>query len=472
MLDVETESKQGRDVTKNGRKAMSKKRVLFTSILRYSAVLATAAVFAGSTGAAAADGPLKGETLRIIGLGDPVFQAMQNMHAELEKLGGGKVELEIKGFDVLHQQVLLNSQAEVSAYDLIPVDLPQFGEYKTLLMDLTPLIKEANYDSSDFQKAAWEGAQQDGMQLALPIQPQPEIFAYRKDIFDKHGVKPPETTEDMLAAAKALHNKEPGMAGMCWNGQRGTPLGQAFIQILGSHGQPPIAEPKKGDADFDISSLKPEHMHPQLDTPQAQAVANLLKELLPYSPPGVLNMAWGDSYHVMAQGGCAMGYVWSGYTGTWEADPKSPAKGKFVYLPHPHAPGVQARSPLGGWFLGIPKNIDPARLPMAWAALQWLTSPEMMTKYTENGDCVAPRNSVSNDPKVIERCPAVKAVNDYAQAGMLAAWQRPPIPQIQFIYDTLGAEMHEMLSGKKTPEEATKASQEIVDRQMQKDGVY
>jgi multiple sugar transport system substrate-binding protein len=425
-----------------------------------------------AAGAANADGVLNGETIRIIGLGDPVFQAMQNMHDELEKIGGGKVQLDVKGFDVLHQQVLLNSQAKVSSYDIIPIDLPQFGEYKSLLMDLTPLIKESKYDYSDYQKAAWEGAQQGGMQLGLPEQPQPEIFAYRTDVFAKHNMKPPQTTDEMLADAKALHNAEPGMAGMCWNGQRGTPLGQAFIQILGSYGQPPIAEPKKGDHDFDISDLKPENMHPQIDSPQGLAVAKLLLALLPYSPPGTLNAAWGDSYHVMAEGGCAMGYVWSGYTATWEADPKSPAKGKFAYESHPHGPGVAARSPLGGWFLGIPKNIDPARVKLAWAALQWLASPEMMVKYTEHGDCVAPRNSVSTNPDVVARCPAVKAVNDFANAGEIAAWQRPPIPQIQFIYDTLGSEMHEMLDGRKSPEDAVKDSQKIVDRQMRKDGVY
>ncbi|MFO1070862.1 MAG: extracellular solute-binding protein [Geminicoccaceae bacterium] len=420
-----------------------------------------------------AEGVLQGETLRVIGLGDPVFQAMQAMQGEIEQLGGGKFQLDIKGFDVLHQQVLLNSQAEVSAYDLIPVDLPQFGEYKSILMDLTPMIKESGYDFSDFQKAGWEGAQQAGMQLGFPVQPQPEIFAYRKDIFEKHGVKPPETVTEMLEAAKKLHNAEPDMAGMCWNGQRGTPLGQAFIQILGSFGQPPIDEPKKGEHDFDISDLKPENMHPLLDTPKALQVAQLMKDLVPYSPPGVLNMAWGDSYNTMAAGGCAMGYVWSGYTGTWENDPNSPARGKMAYIPHPRGPDVAVnRSPLGGWYLGIPKNIDPARLQLAWNALVWLSSAEMMEKYTQHGDCVAPRASVSNNPAVIERCPAVKAVNDFATAGQIVAWQRPPIPQIQLIYDTLGTEMHQMLTGKKTPEEAVKASQSIVDRQMRKDGVY
>ena len=111
-----------------------------------------------------------------------------------------RFQLDVKGFDVLHQQVLLNSQAKVSAYDLIPVDLPQFGEYRDILMDLTPLIKEINYDPSDFQKAAWEARSRVGCSWSCG--PASEIFAYRKDIFQKYGLKPPETTDEMLDAAK------------------------------------------------------------------------------------------------------------------------------------------------------------------------------------------------------------------------------------------------------------------------------
>ena len=42
-----------------------------------------------------------------------------------------------------------------------------------------------------------------------------------------------------------------------------------------------------------------------------------------------------------------------------ENDPDSKAKGKVGYLPHPHGPGAYNMSTLGGWYLSIPKNIDP-----------------------------------------------------------------------------------------------------------------
>src|SRR5258708_38908171 len=131
-----------------------------------------------------AAGVLDGQTIRILAIGDPVFQDMQKIHDDMEKMAGGKIELEVRPFDVLHQQVLLNAQNPTSSYDIIAIDLPQFGEYKSFLLDLDPLIKESGFDAADFQEAAWTGAQASGKQLGIPIQPHPEILAYRKDLFE------------------------------------------------------------------------------------------------------------------------------------------------------------------------------------------------------------------------------------------------------------------------------------------------
>jgi multiple sugar transport system substrate-binding protein len=79
---------------------------------------------------------------------------------------------------------------------------------------------------------------------------------------------------------------------------------------------------------------------------------------------------------------------------------------------------------------------------------------------------------VSQDPAVVARCPAVKAVDDFASAGEIASWQRPPVPELQQIVDVLGTQMHQMISDKKSPEEAVKESQKLIDRVMQKAGYY
>jgi len=65
-----------------------------------------------------------------------------------------------------------------------------------------------------------------------------------------------------------------------------------------------------------------------------------------------------------------------------------------------------------------------------------------------------------------------KAREDLASKGELADWQRPPVPELQQIVDVLGSVMHEMLAGKRTPEDAVKESQQEIDRIMRKAGYY
>ena len=98
-------------------------------------------------------GVLEGKKIRILGIGDPVFQVMQKILPELEKMAGGTIELDVRGFDPLRQQVLLNSKNKVSDYDLIAVDLPQFGEYTPFLTDMSAMVDGSSMDPSDFYSA-------------------------------------------------------------------------------------------------------------------------------------------------------------------------------------------------------------------------------------------------------------------------------------------------------------------------------
>ena len=229
---------------------------------------------------------LNGETIRLLVIGDPVFQVMQRIHGDMEEMAGGTIELEVRPFDVLRQQILLNAENDVSSYDLIAIDLPQFGEYMPFLRDLSGLAAESGLDMSDFHPAAAEGAVHGGRTLGIPIQPHPEIMAYRLDLFEAAGLEPPTTTADVLAAAEALHGSQEGLAGICWNAARGTALGQTFIQTLGSHGHPPIALTETSPLHFDLGNIGPENMHPMLDTEQAMQTAEYLNALMEYSPPG------------------------------------------------------------------------------------------------------------------------------------------------------------------------------------------
>ncbi|MDH3661343.1 MAG: extracellular solute-binding protein [Alphaproteobacteria bacterium] len=418
-----------------------------------------------------AEGVLDGETIRILAIGDPVFQVMQRIHGDLEEMAGGTIELDVRAFDVLRQQVLLNAQNDISSYDIIAVDLPQFGEYKGFLVDLSGYVEQSGMDWQDFHDAAWVGGNHDGKQLGIPIQPHPEIFAYRTDLFEEAGLEPPRTTEQVLEAAAKLHGSKDGLSGICWNGGRGTPLGQTVTMVMGSHGLPVIAMDAI-DGGFDLGNIKPENMRPQMESDTAKEMADYLMTLMEYSPPGILNMAWDERVRVFAQGGCAMTYIWSGRSAIYELDEAADARGNVAYLPHPAGPNGLNVSTLGGWFMSIPDNLPEERRDLAWSVIDWMTSPEMMVEYTKHGNCVAPRHSVSVNEEVVERCPVVPYVDAMATSGEIAGWQRPPVPEIQQIFDILGAEMHEAIAGATPPEDALASSQSQLDRIMRRAGYY
>ena len=411
-----------------------------------------------------------GKKIRILGIGDPVFQVMQKILPEMEKAAGGTIELDVRGFDPLRQQVLLNSKNKESDYDLIAVDLPQFGEYTPFLSDMSDYVDGSTMDPSDFYQVAWAGGIHDGGKiLGIPLQPHPEIFAYRKDIFAKYGLAAPKSTDDVINAAKIIHENEEGMAGICWNAGRGTPLGQAFIMTQGAFGQASIDLDRSGDG-FTFATIADSNMRPMVDTPSGRATAQYFLDLMKYSPDGILNMAWDERVRVFSQGGCGMTYIWSGRSAIYENDPDSKARGKVGYLPHPHGPGAYNMSTLGGWYLSIPKNIDPERADLAWSVIEWLTSKDMLQEYTKHGNCVSPRPDVSQEPSVQKQCPVIGWVDAMAQFDLLAGWQRPPVPEIQGIVDTMGVEMHDMISGGKSLDDAIKTSQKKLERMMKKAG--
>lgn len=429
---------------------------------------------AAGSGQVLAEGPLDGATVRILGIGEGTVTLMEKHHEEVEGMVGGTVDLEIQPFDTLRQKVLLNAQQDTSSYDIIFLDMPQTGEYVAAgaLLDLTDLVAASpEMNVADFYPAALEAGEVGGMQIGIPVMPQPELFFYRIDLFEAAGLSPPETTADVLAAAKKLHNPDGGVSGICNNFQRGTPLGQTFIQTLGAFGSPPIDLKASGDS-FTDKDIDPENMRPLIDSSQGRAVADYLVAQMDYAAPGILNMAWDERTRVFGQGGCAMMYGWSTET-PFEMDERSPARGNTGYVPHPRGPDAKIHvSTLGGWLLGIPKNIDPERIDLAWNMLKWMTSPETVKWYASYGDCSTTRVSVATDPGVRANCPVVSAANQMAERGQLHTWPRPPIIELQQVVDVLGAEMHKMVSGTASPEDAVNKSQSLLDRLMKKAGYY
>jgi multiple sugar transport system substrate-binding protein len=410
---------------------------------------------AGPAGAADTK-PFDGKTIRLLFVADPFAAAAQKIVAQLEEKSGAKIQLEVVPYDPVHQKILLNSQSKESAYDAVSVDIVWEGEFGSgnVLLPLDKYIADSKMDMTDFLPAALTEAQYQGKQLGLPLQPHPELMWYRKDIFDQKGLKPPETTDDVLALAKQLNDPANNFYGICFNGQRGQPLGQQMAHFYSAFGQ----------------KLFDDKWHPTLDTPDGLRAANYTMELMKYAPPDILNMAWDERARQFSQGGCAMIYEWGARSFLAEDPDKSKVSGKVGYIAAPHAPDKPAVTPNGEWSISIPSNVkDP---DTAWKFVQWLTAPEQLKMLALAGNSGMPRYSIIRDPELIKKYPVFPAVDALATKGELNDYMRPAIPEWSYLADTLGTTFNQMMAGSLTPAQATKQAQDIMDKKMKEDGYY
>ena len=416
--------------------------------------------------------PINGD-LRLLEHADPTFMAMHALKKQFESIFGVNIKSRALSIDRLRDEILENAKLQKSRYDIVACDTPWFGEMAEAghFLPIQDFMSESGFDTSDFHPEAIASARYQGLQYGLPVQTTPELLVYRRDVFAAHGLRPPRTIADTLHAAKTLHDPFGGMAGIAWNAARGTPMGHSFLFVIASFGQP-VLNLAKTALGFDGENVHGENYRPMFDTPEARDAAEYLRELVQYSPRGILNMSWFERARSYALGDSAMAYCATLLAPLFELDKSSPAWSNTEYLPLPFGPKGRPIAPLGGYALAIPSNIAPERIDPIWTALQSLTSAHTVKLYIENGSLVSPRFSVSLDPEVQQISPLISIVDEMARRGILQMWPRPPVPGISDIIAIVGEEMHDALRGDKSVSDALANSQNRADALMRLRGNY
>lgn len=411
---------------------------------------------------------------RILCSMDPTFMSLKNFSTNLGEFCGTNIEIINLSLDELHREILANAKSgRASKYDLVAVDLPWIGQLADngIIEPLDKILADAAYNPSDFHTTAFRGSAWQGKQYGLPIQPTVELLFCREDLFQEAGVNIPESTDEILNAARQLHRSRQQMAGIVMNYGRGTPTAHSFIQTLADFGQPVINLRQLGE-EFDAAEISGEQLRPMLDGPAAKQAAEFLLELLKFSHQDSLVCNWDRRIAIYSQGKAAMTYGWSVRAAVFELDEKSPACKRTRFVPHPPAPGGRVVSPLGGFSLAMPTGLTDERKAGSWKVMEYLTRPELLKWYVLNGNLTSPRYSTSADPEVQAASSLIGTVDRMARRGEIQTWPRPPIPEFSELLTVLGDEIHFMLQGQQTVEKALSASQNRIDAIMRESGYY
>ena len=418
-------------------------------------------------------GPGFDRRVRILCSEDPTFRTLGRHSSILNELCGTNVEVTNLSLDDLLAEIMVNARRKRSRYDIVAVDLPWIGQLaeQKIVQPLDDIIARTRYNSSDFHNAAWLGSSWRGQQYGLPIQPTVEVLLCREDMFSRAGLGIPETTDDVLFAARVLHGSAADLSGIVMNFGRGTPLAHTFIQTLADFGQPVINLRPIGD-EFDVGELEGRNFRPMLDTEAARQTCNFLLELLRYAHPDSLKCDWDRRIRLFSEGRAAMSYGWSIRAATFERNRASPACGNVAFVTHPSAPGKRRVSPIGGFSLAIPSRLRERRLQNAWKVMEYLTRPELMKWYVQNGNLTSPRFSTSADPEVQASSKLIGKIDRMERRGEVQLWPRPPVPEFSFMLGIIGSVMHDMLRGRLSIAEALETAQAQIDKVMREHGRY
>lgn len=219
------------------------------------------------------------------------------------------------------------------------------------------------------------------------------VYFYRKDLFDAAGIEVPTTWDEVMAAAQAL--KTDDVAGISFIGANDFSLATVdwYTRFITMGGQLMTGSPATKD------------FKPNLTSPEAVAALQMLIDSLPYAPENVTSYGFQENVDGFSAGKIAQMIFWSTIAGpVFNPETSLVADVTGVTLV-PANEGFDHKAILGGWGVGIPANVDPAKKDAAWHALTWITSKATNDYFTKAYQIDASRDSTYVDPELVAQLP-------------------------------------------------------------------
>ena len=390
-----------------------------------------------------------GKTVTINIPAHPHYDAMHKLLPEFTKETGIKVEVDKLAIGRLKEKQLLEMAKPSGDYDLACYIVMWKGEYvsKNLIQPLEPFFANAAlsdpaYDMKDIVPIYLENlglvggpkgylAGPGAKLYGLPYGAETSVLAYRRDIFAKHDLKPPETYDDFRKLLRTIKDKE-GIGALTSRGQAGHQVVHAWLLHLNPMGGSVFDD--KWQARFNdkigVEALK------------------FLQEVVATGPAGIAGYGQGEANTAFLQGQAAMYLDSTSLAGIVNDPSRSKVVGNVSWALHPR--GTRRASQSGGLGLTIPKNAKNAEA--GFLLMQWLTSKSQDKAVTLAGGAPM-RNSTLRDADAVRKYPEfitfVEALK-YSNPD----W-RPIIPVWDKInVQALGVGLSEALIGKKSAEQA------------------
>jgi multiple sugar transport system substrate-binding protein len=403
--------------------------------------IAAAISFAMLSAARAADKPYDGVTLTLASQNDQFATILADLAPKFKDETGVTVKVDILSYPELLSKITADFVGHTKGYDLATMDIVWAGQFAEAgyTVELSDWIKRdaTEIKPDDIYPILMSAlGNYKGKQIAFPFAGYANVLAYRTDLYQAAGLKPPETMEEMVANAYKL-TAPPDHYGFVANGQKGPAVAQDWMQynsemggsILGSDGKPAL------NSEANIKCL------------------TVYKALFDKTaPPGAADYDWGGREESFRQGLAAQMQTWSvGAPGYFNPD-MSKVVGKVAITVAPPGKGLPKKYGVGGWGMSINADVDEKHKEAAWLFIKWLTSPAVHKDFNLRGAGSYLRVSETHDPELLAKYPFLPVIDEVFKNG--DGEYRPRIPQYPEIQDLLGGAVNAVLIGHVDPKKA------------------
>ncbi|MBL8382782.1 MAG: sugar ABC transporter substrate-binding protein [Burkholderiales bacterium] len=401
--------------------------------------------------------PYAGTSLNVLTVVAPQFSAHEAKLAEFENLTGIKVKYQYVPFASTREKLTAELVAKTDQYDVLsvmdvwgPALYDMFEPLNARLAEKR-IDMEARYPHAHL-RAARDGNGNGRNILGFPIRGHVQLMFYRKDVFARLGLKPPQTWDEMVEVGRQVQART-DMAGVAmYYGKTGAQNLMIWFNYLWGMGG-------------DLLDAKGQ---PAFHSPQGVAATQAYVDVLlrhKVAPPGSASFNETDAVNSVAQGKSAMVPVWWWrYAGLTDAKTSTLKPDQVGFAPLPSMPGRAATTYTNTWFYGI--NRHGKKKDAAMEYLAWLSQPEiersvLLDRSRNEVVAVQTANLIDGDVNV-----RFGGMHLFGAQALKGAKGTPLFPQWGQVSDVLEATISEIAAGRTQVKPALEAAAARVRRAL------
>jgi len=325
----------------------------------------------------------------------PWFGGFEKIVQLYEQQTGNKVTLDVTPFGGMLEKARNAVRARQSPYDILNLDTQWTIEFYEGGF-LSPLVEiDANFalpaevltfQDSNFWNAERRWRTRDGGKL-MGYSPNGNVHVlyYRSDLFEKAGLQPPKSWEDIAASCAKLH-APPGMYGYVHRGERGNAVRFDWMPFMISAGASIVKSPENGDFTVTVNS------------PEAKRALETFVDLgRRCAPPNFGVLGQGDLIQLLATGRAAQGMAVIAAWPSFEDPTKSAVVGKISTTVVPGPAGAKPGIVIGNWHFVVPKSSPDDRKRAALAFSRWFLTAGAQRAYAEGGGIPVRSDTFTSD---------------------------------------------------------------------------